>query len=586
MKKDKIIKLEEKYTKIKEDNNIIKTKISYLRLLLFFILVATLIVFFIYYKYTVVFPIIVLGLFIYVSIIHQKYFKIVDNASFKLTVLKNYENRFDDTFKKNADSGLDLKTEAYFETDLDIFGKSSLFSYLSFAKTPYGRCFLAEALRGNEINEESLLKRKEAIKELTQDFEKTLDIEAEAFKFSGINNSKKLSTLENAFNLISNSISFDSKKLFANFLMVAVLIVSIVLAAIGKISVYSPLAILVINYFLSKLLYANIAPVSTAMSTINNIFYGYNYLLESISNKNFESELLKNYQEDVKRLNSSSIKSFNLISNMLASRNNIIFAFIFNGICMFDGIILFCYQKWQAKYENDFKNAIIGIGHFEELISLSTIGIVKDTAVDAKISNNFKFESIKHPLIQEDKCVANSFEFVGTNIITGSNMSGKTTFMRSIGVNYLLFLSGSMVNAEAFEAPICKLFTSMKVVDDVNNNISTFYGEILRVKEICSYIKENKPMIVLIDEIFKGTNTKDRLTGAEAVTKKLLNSNALAIITTHDSELCSIVGVNNYYFLEHYQNNQIAFDYTIRHGISNTRNAIYLLKMAGVIDEE
>ena len=91
-------------------------------------------------------------------------------------------------------------------------------------------------------------------------------------------------------------------------------------------------------------------------------------------------------------------------------------------------------------------------------------------------------------------------------------------------------------------------------------------------------------MIVLVDEIFKGTNTKDRITGATAFAKKLIEAGSYAIITTHDSELCQIEGVSNYYFLEHYVDDKIAFDYTIREGVSNTRNAIYLLKMAGIMD--
>ena len=164
-------------------------------------------------------------------------------------------------------------------------------------------------------------------------------------------------------------------------------------------------------------------------------------------------------------------------------------------------------------------------------------------------------------------------------------MSGKTTFMRSIGVNYLLFKAGGYVVAEAFSASIYKLFTSMKVADDVTDGISTFYAEILRVKSIIDYIKENKPMLVLIDEIFKGTNTKDRLEGAKSVVAHLKREGIKAIITTHDLELCNIDGVHNYHFLEHYVDDKISFDYKIHDGISKTRNAIYLLKLAGIIEE-
>ena len=126
----------------------------------------------------------------------------------------------------------------------------------------------------------------------------------------------------------------------------------------------------------------------------------------------------------------------------------------------------------------------------------------------------------------------------------------------------------------------------MKVVDDVNNNISTFYGEILRVKGIVEYTKENKPMLVLIDEIFKGTNTHDRIIGAKSAIDKLDRANIYSIVTTHDPELCQIDNVNNYHFEEHYDSDQIKFDYKIHNGISKTSNAIYLLKLAGIVDNE
>ena len=203
-----------------------------------------------------------------------------------------------------------------------------------------------------------------------------------------------------------------------------------------------------------------------------------------------------------------------------------------------------------------------------------------------EISGDFSFTDLKHPLIDYNKCIGNDFTFNDLNIITGSNMSGKTTFMRSIGVNYLLFKAGGFVVAKSFKASIYKLFTSMKVADDVTDGISTFYAEILRVKSIIEYSKENKPMLVLIDEIFKGTNTKDRLVGAESVVKHLKRDGIKAIITTHDLELCDVEGVINYHFLEHYDDDKILFDYKIHDGISKTRNAIYLLKLAGIIDEE
>lgn len=581
MKKEKLLDLKKDYEQIVENNT--KNNISILRLALFVVFIGLLILACFKKGFVFVFPALLFVTFVVVSCYHHRYLKLVDDTNYKITVLNEYLSRFDDSYKRSSDRGQDLKGDAFLEADLDIYGAGGLFGYLSFAKTPYGRKFLSDALKANLISKEDLIKRQDAIKELASKIDDTIAVEAMAVRFSLENDKKKISSLENAFNLLSNNISFNTNKLFINLIYIILFVASIVLSILKYLPAYFPVIVIFIGYLLGKLLYKEADELGGAMQQINTSFYGYNYLLNEIQSKQYEASLLNEYQDDIKKLNAKSIKSFKLLSGFLNSRNNIIFQVIFNGTVLLDGLLVYLFILWQRKYENDFKNAIVSIGHFEELMSLATIEIVKDSS-RPEISSEFRFEQIKHPLIEERRCVANSFIFKGTNIITGSNMSGKTTFMRSIGVNYVLFLSGANVCAKEFKAPICKIFTSMKVVDDVNNNISTFYGEILRVKDICAYIKTNEPMIVLVDEIFKGTNTKDRITGATAFAKKLIESGSYAIITTHDSELCQIEGVSNYYFLEHYVDDKIAFDYTIREGISNTRNAIYLLKMAGIID--
>lgn len=583
MKKEKLLDLKKDYEQIVENNTRIKNNISILRLALFVVFVGLLILACFKKGFVFVFPALLFVTFVVVSCYHHRYLKLVDDTNYKITVLNEYLSRFDDSYKRSSDRGQDLKGDAFLEADLDIYGAGGLFGYLSFAKTPYGRKFLSDALKANLISKEDLIKRQDAIKELASKLDDTIAVEAMAVRFSLENDKKKISSLENAFNLLSNNISFNTNKLFINLIYIILFVASIVLSILKYLPAYFPVIVIFIGYLLGKLLYKEADELGGAMQQINTSFYGYNYLLNEIQSKQYEASLLNEYQDDIKKLNAKSIKSFKLLSGFLNSRNNIIFQVIFNGTVLLDGLLVYLFILWQRKYENDFKNAIVSIGHLEELMSLATIEIVKDSS-RPEISSEFRFEQIKHPLIEERRCVANSFIFKGTNIITGSNMSGKTTFMRSIGVNYVLFLSGANVCAKGFKAPICKIFTSMKVVDDVNNNISTFYGEILRVKDICAYIKTNEPMIVLVDEIFKGTNTKDRITGATAFAKKLIESGSYAIITTHDSELCQIEGVSNYYFLEHYVDDKIAFDYTIREGISNTRNAIYLLKMAGIID--
>jgi DNA mismatch repair ATPase MutS len=179
-------------------------------------------------------------------------------------------------------------------------------------------------------------------------------------------------------------------------------------------------------------------------------------------------------------------------------------------------------------------------------------------------------------------------------IITGSNMSGKTTYMRTIAINMVLAYVGAGVCAKSFSVPKMKLFTSMRIRDDVSGGISTFYAEILRIKEMSEYIlsaksdEEAVPALCLIDEIFKGTNSADRIVGASEALKKLSGGDSLVIVTTHDFELCDLTTqdgtpASNYHFEEYYLNGELKFDYKLKNGKCTTRNAMALLVMAGLV---
>ena len=158
-------------------------------------------------------------------------------------------------------------------------------------------------------------------------------------------------------------------------------------------------------------------------------------------------------------------------------------------------------------------------------------------------------------------------------------MSGKTTFMRTIGINLVLGYMGAPVCATGFKAPFVDIWTCMRPPDNLKQNISTFYAELLRIKSI---ISATKPILFLIDEIFAGTNSEDRVFGARQVLLNLQKKQNLGLITTHDLEVCKLEGFSNYHFCETYENGEINFDYKIKPGESKTRNAKYLMKMIGL----
>jgi DNA mismatch repair ATPase MutS len=199
-------------------------------------------------------------------------------------------------------------------------------------------------------------------------------------------------------------------------------------------------------------------------------------------------------------------------------------------------------------------------------------------------------KNIGHPLIKSDQKITNDFlisESAITNIITGSNMAGKSTFLRTIGINFLLAYAGSVVNAQKFVISRINLFTCIKVSDSVVDGISYFYSEVKRLKKIIEKIKTNDGYsLVLIDEIYKGTNNVERLIGSRALIKYFSKQNIYNIVSTHDLELVKIAeelaNVKNFHFKEIIQDSKMSFDYKLMLGPCPTTNALKIMQLEGL----
>ena len=524
--------------------------------------------------------------FIVCIVVHIKYYNIDRDLSYKLDVLAEYDKKRKLNLNSIKDDGKEfLDDNNYFESDLDIFGKNSIYKYLNVSRTGYGRHKFASALKDPDISEDEIKRRQEAAKELSQNKEMTIDLVSKLKNYEANVSDNKYRSMDGALANIENEVSFRKINIIPAIILEILLVVSIVLSALKIIPALSILVILVINFFLTIYLSNPIKEIRGRIQPINNLFYGYDKIIDGIISHDYNSDALNDVKASLSSSDSKGFKLFNKLEAWISSGNNILFEIIFNSIFSIDVFLMLLYSCWHKKYHKAIRGVVDKVSDMEMYLSLASLKLINDNAIIPTISNEFKFTNLKHPLLPQDKAVGNDFSFKGMNIITGSNMSGKTTFMRSIGVSYILFKAGGFVTAESYEAGIYKLFTSMKVTDDVSSGISTFYAEILRINRIIKYIEEKKPTLVLVDEIFKGTNTLDRVKGAKEVIKTLNKDYVYSIITTHDFELCDTEGAKNYHFKEYYENDEIKFDYKIYDGRSETTNAIYLLKMSGIIKE-
>jgi len=207
----------------------------------------------------------------------------------------------------------------------------------------------------------------------------------------------------------------------------------------------------------------------------------------------------------------------------------------------------------------------------------------------------FQASALGHPLIPEEKKVTNDFAINNLgeiDLITGSNMSGKSTFLRTLGINLCLAFAGGPVNASSLQTSLFRLFTCIKISDSVTESYSYFYAEVRRLKALLSAVEESNPLplFFLIDEIFKGTNNRERRLGSEAYISALAGRNCLGIITTHDLDLVKLADklpeLKNYHFKEDIVDGRMVFDYILRPGPSPTTNALKIMQMEGLPVEE
>ncbi len=522
-------------------------------------------------------------LFFLLVFIHNNTKKEKERIRHYLEIIEKYEKRNTEQWQEENFETTEQSEDYLY--DLDILGKNSLFQYLDFTVSLGGKRKLQETLTLKNIKYEQIKQNQQAIKELKDKFEFTLYFEEKLLNIEQI----KKTDFKEYLNL------FDTQKKYTkNFLKVSIILsfITTLFLLLTCFSILTPIYFtafaliqIIISYiyiYKYKEQFDKIAKCSRKFSKLKNIYkFIENTQFTSVKNKRLQEQIINGKMVLNKLIHIANLDSFrlNFLSYIIG---NIFFAL--------NPIILNNYNKLIEKENKNFKISIDALEEIETLVSLTTIAYIKKEICLPKIDKelSLNIENMKHPLLQEKKCVSNSFNSnKDINIITGSNMSGKTSFMRTIGINLVLAYTGTFVNAQEFTCPIMKIFTSINVKDDIKKGISTFYGELKRIKNILDHDKEKEiPLIIFIDEIFKGTNYNDRIFGAKEVLKKLASLNCIVFLTTHDFELCEIKEkkINNYHFEEFYKENKIYFDYKIKQGKCNTTNAKYLMRKMKIID--
>jgi DNA mismatch repair ATPase MutS len=255
--------------------------------------------------------------------------------------------------------------------------------------------------------------------------------------------------------------------------------------------------------------------------------------------------------------------------------------------------LAFAIEHWRIQFGPDLARWIDAVGEFEALCSFAGFSYEHpDYAFPEIVDGSPRFEgvSIGHPLLAGDRCVRNDLTLSGENpvlIVSGSNMSGKSTMLRSVGVNTVLGLAGAPVCASEMRLSPIAIGASIRLQDSLLEGNSRFYAEILRLRQISELAQNELPVLFLIDEILSGTNSHDRGIGAEAVVRNLMESGALGLVTTHDLALTRLADslsprAANVHFQDHLEDGVIAFDYRVHPGVVTKSNALELMRAVGL----
>ena len=572
----------QKYKELKVTYERIVSRFSNIRMILFIVMIVSFILK--YYYYPIIFKIIFflsLVSFFIMVLIHDKYFKIYDYYTKYLEVLDTYLDRENGNWKLFSDKGEDFCfADKIYLKDLDIIGDCSLFQYLSICKTLGGRERLMDKLSNQQLSKSKLCQEQEMIEELVSNpnFCIKFQVKMKSYSNKDIHLTKELEILSREFS--------DKRRDFIVGIIASLICICFFLLGCFHIISFS--------YFYGMFLFNLLISFSYVyifkddFLCLDKMLQYYAKLVDAfllVSHYDGKCFKMKKICQEMES-GLGDISCLNKLDNVNSLRNNFLSNFILNGFGCLNLFVMYEYSSFlKCSYDN-FKKSVGNIEELEAMISLANIGIVKRKKCMPKVCDKIGlcFKELKHPLLDEDVFVGNDFDTkAGVHIITGSNMGGKTTFLRTIGINLILMQAGTYACADFLESSYFKIFTSIHVLDNIDKGISTFYGELLRIKDMISYVNRGN-MLVLIDEIFKGTNYNDRMYGAKEVVCKLHNQNTVAFITTHDFELCESDGVYNYHVKEDYEGDRIIFDYKIRTGKCSSTNAKYLMKKLGIID--
>jgi hypothetical protein len=475
-----------------------------------------------------------------------------------------------------------------YAADLDLFGKGSLFQLLSTARTRMGEDTLAAWLL-SPSTVEKIRERHAAVDELRDQIDLREDLAVLGEDVGvGVHPEALLKWAESPNQM---------KPLWIRWLapVLAALAVSgaVVWAVWG---IATPLVVIVVIE--AVLTYRLKKPLEEILHGTEHAFRDLELLsgvLARVEAHTFQAPRLQALHRDLLSggvPSSQAIARLRTLVDLINSRHNVAVR-ILDAPLMYSVQVAFATERWRQAHGSALRSWVDAIGQMEALLSLATYSFEHPSDAFPEFTGGaalFDGEELGHPLLPAQLCVRNSVSIRGETrvlLVSGSNMSGKSTLLRAVGMNVVLAMAGAPVRARRLRLASLQVGASIRINDSLREGSSRFYAEITRLRRIFDFAGGDPPLLFLLDELLQGTNSKDRRIGAEGIVRALVNRGAIGLVSTHDLALTDIGGgaeghLRNVHFQDELANGRMTFDYTLRDGVVTKSNGLELMRSIGL----
>ena len=531
--------------------------------------------------------------FIYLVRKHSKYHKRKSVLDQLVRINLEESQKMDWNFYKLDDGSEYVEEGHLYSHDLDLFGRGSLFQYVNRTSTITGKNRLAEMLMYVEKDKNEITHRQEATKELAHLYDWRQE-----FRVIGLTTEEEADDIPGMKKWLETPPDFNAPIFRILICLVPLINLGVFICVLTSlITFWHFLAYLTIPLMVAGIKHRKVNLKHNRLSRKYPVLEKYAGLFRMIEDHEFESDRMSERKSVLFTKNtsaSSAIRNLARISNAFDTRLNLLAGFLMNIFFLWDIRQSVRLENWQKKYKNQLPEWFEVMGEVDAYVSFASFAYNNPEYTFPAISDSdvmhFDAQNLGHPLIHGSKRVCNDYTVEGWGnftILTGANMAGKSTFLRTVGVNMLLATSGAPVCAHAMTLRPVDIVTSIHTIDSLADNESYFYAELKRLQMIIEMLKEGKQIFIILDEILKGTNSRDKQSGSKALIRQLIELKAAGIIATHDLSLGELEemfpdNVQNKCFEIKIEKDQLEYDYILHKGIAENMNATILMERMGI----